>query len=389
MVKSEKKATKIIFIISLLIYSGLLFYLFYNQLLYGETGRFESDTFVHVRFAVEDHYFHSLCALFYVLFSFFPGSKILISIMLTAVTVLAIPATNRLIKVVLQKYSIELSKGYVYLISFVSNILSAFYLPFASRQHYIGYECANMWHNSTYLFMRLFAIYSLILFIKLYDSYKEKLTFKQWLSFSVVLMLTTGFKASFLTVFAPLMAVLLLVDLFKKTKFLKVFSFALTVLPSMAVMYLQSLILGGADSGNGYAISPFTALSLRGDHPKVTLILSVLFPLCVLFFCFSELKKNRIYFYSIVLWAVAFLEVFLLVETGERSLDGNFMWGYSIALFFVFIESIIVSVKRFLENRNKPIFVIEFIVSTLILLWHICSGVWYFSLLLTGVTYFV
>ena len=53
----------------------------------------------------------------------------------------------------------------------------------------------------------------------------------------------------------------------------------LSVIPSLAVMALQSMVLGG--EGNGFAIAPFKALSMRGDHPKVAVIVSVLFPLMV------------------------------------------------------------------------------------------------------------
>lgn len=391
MIKStaEKKYSRIIFDAVLLVYAALLFWLFYNQLQYGITGRFESDTYVHVRFAVEDHYYHSLAAFLYIFLSWFPIGDILIAAVLSITTVTAVILCRLLILRLISIYQCKMSDIWIYIISFAANILMAFYIKKVNSAHYIGYECANMWHNSTYIFMRTFALWTILVFLDLYGGYREKIEWKKWILFTVLLAVTTGFKASFLTVFAPLLAIILLYDLIRKVKFKFIFAMACTVLPSLAVMFAQSIVLSGG-SGNGYAISPFTALSLRGEHPKVSLVLSVVFPIAVLSTHIFDFYKDKIYFCTLIMWAVAFLEVFLLVETGERSLDGNFFWGYSIALFFLFLVSMIKAVRDFYENINKSRFTAYFVFTgeCLIALWHILSGISYFVILLTGVTYF-
>lgn len=380
------KRGSLIFGMLLLVYGALCFYLYYEQLLYPVTGRFESDTSVHVRFAVEEGYYHSLAAFIYVLLYRLPFRNAAIALVLSLATVASVYLTYRLID--------RLSKGkkiWAYTGAFFANFVMGFYVSFINKQHYIGYQNANMWHNSTYIFMKVFALLSIICFLDLEESYKEGINIKKLLCFTAYLTVATGFKASFLTVFAPVLAVKLLIDLIKGTKFKRVFAFALTVIPGILVMGLQSIVMSGQGGANGYVISPFTALSMRGDHPKVTLVLSVLFPLWVGLWHIKDFYKDKLYFGSLIMWAVAFLEVFLFLETGERALDSNFFWGYSIALFFVFMSSALKMCEdlAFALKNGRKIATIYGGIGMFMLVWHVFSGVWYFALLFTGVTYFV
>lgn len=388
--KERISVNRIWFVIALTGYFALLVYLYYNQLLYPVTGRFESDTAIHVQFAVKDGYYHSLAAFIYILLYKLPFSEALTAIVLALVTIGSIKATEVLIRKVLKEYGESLPDALVYIISIFANFLMAFYVKAANRQHYIGYESPNMWHNSTYTFMRLFAILAVIAYLDVIKSYKDKIAFREWLLLTLLLSVTTGFKASFLTAFAPALCIKLIVDLIRKTRFKNVFILGTTVIPSMLVMLLQSIVLGGGDGSNGYVIAPFKALMLRGEHPKATLVLSVLFPLVVFLTHIKDFYKDRLYLWTLIFTFVAFTEVFLLAETGERELDGNFMWGYFISLFFLFLVSMIKSVRDFYYKKalgSKLSYAI-FSVETAILLWHALTGFYYFGLLLTGVTYF-
>ncbi len=389
MESKNKNIGKIVFFIFLLIYTISLVFLYYNQLKYPITGRFESDTAVHVDFALNQHYYHSLAAFIYLFLSIFKFSDILIALVLAIATSITVFFTFKLLKAFNEHFKGEINDNILYVVSFFANFVMGFYIKAANKQHYIGYENANMWHNSTYVFMRLFAVLTIIAFLKLYLNYKDKIDVKDYLIYTLLLTVTTGFKASFLTVFAPMLAIILLVDLCKGTRFKRVFVMALSVVLPMGVMVLQSIVMSGSDNSNGYTISPFTALAMRGDHPKATLILSVLFPLIVLFTHVKDFYKDKLYFGTLIMWAVSFLEVFLLLETGERNLDSNFFWGYSIALFFVFLVSMYVAIKDYLKNKPKLSAKIILSLETVILLWHVISGVWYYVLLFSGVTYFV
>jgi hypothetical protein len=240
--------------------------------------------------------------------------------------------------------------------------------------------------------MRVCAVATLILFVDMYvqkPDTAEKLVF-----FSVMLAVTTAFKPSFATVFCPFMALLLLYDwIIKKEKYMRIFTRALTVVPSLLVIVIESKVFFGADTGNGYEIAPFVALSERGDHPKAALILSILFPLAVFIVHITDFYKDKIYCSSLVIWLMGFLLVFFLRETGSRSGDGNFLWGYSIALFVLFTASALkvlkdIKIHGFFKDKNI-IFDLYVIASIVLFSWHVISGIWYFILLLGGNTYFI
>lgn len=384
----KNKTYALLFAIACVIYGCLCFYLYYNQLGYYKTGLFESDTPVHVKMAVVDGFAYSLTAYVYIFCSWFPIQNVLIALFLSVTTALSVWYTKKLVDECCKISQRDMSDAVKYLISFASNFVMGFYIQKVNVQHYIGYQNANMWHNSTYICMRLLAVLVLIKYLKIYSG--SELKIKDWFIYALLLALSTGVKPSFLIVFAPVMALELIWDLKKGIKFGKVFYFACSVIPSLLVIVLQSLVLFGDDTGNGYALSPFTALAQRGDHPKITLILSILFPVIVFLIHIKDFYRDRLYTGSLLVWLFGFLEVFLFTETGTRGGDSNFMWGYSISLFILFLISIIKlygDIKASWKKNNLKMICAALGLVTF--LWHTISGIWYFVILFSGVTYFI
>ena len=240
--------------------------------------------------------------------------------------------------------------------------------------------------------MKLAAVFVLWYFLKLMNTYKNGLSVKQWFIFTVLVGISTGVKPSFLMVFAPVMAIMLLVDLIKGVKFSRVFLFGLTQVPSLLIILWQNVVLFGDDTGNGFMIKPFYTLAQRSDNPKIALVFSVLFPAVIGLVHIKDVWKDKLYLGSLLVWAVGFLEVFLFVESGSRSKDANFMWGYSIALFVLFVISL-VRWFRDLKDKNflakyKVVRGSYLAVTGLVFLYHVVSGIWFFGILLTGATYF-
>ena len=99
------------------------------------------------------------------------------------------------------------------------NLVMPFYLKWAGSYRYVSYQSGNLWHNSTYLCMRLLALGALLYYQGLSEDYREKLTGRQWLVFALLLVVCTGVKPSFLTVFAPALALKLLWDLCHGVRF--------------------------------------------------------------------------------------------------------------------------------------------------------------------------
>lgn len=375
-----------------IIYGFLLIYLFYNQTLYVEGGLFEADLPYHIKMAVEDHWYYSFTAYIYVFLYQFPIGNMLVAIFLSLVSVGSIFATVLLLREIDKQYKISLNGSQMLGLSMLLNVVMGFYIKWANTKHYIGYQSASIWHNSTYICMKLFAILVIVQFLRLMNKYKKGLSVKEWFVFTLLLLITTGIKPNFLMVFAPVMAIMLLIDLLKGTAFKRVFIFGASVLPSLGIILWQNVVLFGSDTGNGYAISPFYTLAMHSDNPKITLLLSVLFPGIVALFHIKDIWKDKLYIGSYMIWLFGFLEVFLFVETGNRAKDANFMWGYSISLFLVFVLSVIRLIRDY-KDKNflagcKALRVSYLTAAWACFIWHVISGIWFFAILLTGATFF-
>ena len=292
---SKESIGTLLLVILNLIYGGLLVYLHYNQTLFELGDPFESDLPFHIKMAVEDNWYYSFTAFVYVFLYKLPYANVLVGIFLAICEVATVFGTYLLLKELFKKYEIKLNNAWMMLGATTLNFVMAFYVKAVNARHYIGYQNASIWHNSTYISMKVAAVFVLWYFLRLIDSYKTKLTVKQWIIFTLLVALSTGIKPSFLMVFAPVMAIMLLIDWIKGTKFSKVFLFGLTVVPSLGIILWQNVVLFGADTGNGFVIRPFYTLAQRSDNPKIALLFSVLFP-CVVGFSISKMcgKINSI-----------------------------------------------------------------------------------------------
>lgn len=392
--KGKAYPDKIIFrvlLVLIAIYGCGSAYLHYQQLFFVEGGLFESDLPFHVSMAVDDHWFYSITAVLYQLFYLTPIGEILTAGFLAVVSVATILATYELLQ--------QLTAGKYYpsmmlFFAVLGNFIMPFFMRWAHGQRYIGYQSASIWHNSTYACMKLIGIWALYCFLKLKDKYKDGLSVKEWLVFAVLLILCNGVKPSFCFMFAPAMAVFLLVEwTVRKVPFKRVFMFGLAVVPSLCVILWQNMVLFGEDTGNGILIKPGYALDMRGDHPKVTFVLSIAFPLLILFLNFRELLRDNLYRFAWVMWLFGFLEVFLFTEAGNRAKDSNFFWGYSMAIFFVNL----VSMYKLLEMSKSEDGIYKYpvvrkgvtVAGTVCLAYQVWCGIYFFCQLLTGISYWM
>lgn len=392
----QKKAypERIIFrvlLVLIAIYGCGCAYLHYQQLFFVEGGLFESDLPFHVSMAVDDHWFYSFTAVLYQLFYLTPFGDILTALFLAVVAVVTILATYELLQ--------QLTGGRYYpsmmlFFAVLGNFVMPFFLKWAHGQRYIGYQSASIWHNSTYACMKLVGIWTFCYFLKLREKYREGLSVKEWLVFAGLLILCNGVKPSFCMMFAPAMAIFLLVEwLGRKVPFKRVFMFGLAVVPSLCVILWQNMVLFGEDTGNGILIKPGYALAMRGDHPKVTFVLSIAFPLFVLFFTLKDLVKDKNYRFVWLMWLFGFLEVFLFTEAGNRAKDSNFFWGYSMAIFFVNV----IAMCKLLEKTKCQDGIFKYSLirygfscgGAVCLAYQVWCGIYFFGQLLTGMTYWL
>lgn len=394
----SKLHTLVIFLAWLLciIFTFAAGYLYYFQsiqqipLIEAGSHYFESDLPYHIWMVVVDNWFYSVTGLFYKVFFMLPFSEIIVAIFLALLTGATVLVTYKMLQEQLKR---EISKGALLLLSLALNFVMAAHMDFAHTQWYIGYESGNLWHNSTYIVMRFFGLITLFFYFRIEKTYREKASIKEMLLFTLFLSLTTATKPSFAFVMLPVMAFFLLLDLIHKVPFKKVFVFALTVLPSLIIIVLQNTILFGDNTGNKIAFDPWYTLSLHAAHPKVTLVLSIAFPLFVVFFSIKELWTNKRYVFAWIMWGIGFLQILLLTETGERARDGNFLWGYAFCIFLVFIESSIVFVRQLCRKMKNGklawLHRIYLVLGSILFVYQLVCGVRFFLWMLQGITYWI
>jgi len=387
-------------------------WLYYKQTFHVEGELFESDLPYHISMAVEDNWFYSLTAVIYQLFYKTPFGNLLVAVFLAAVTIASIYATWILLKELTVGLYIDRNPAHngtcdenvtksvwgnenlLLLLAMGLNLVMPFFISSAHYQRYIGYQSPTIWHNSTYICMKLLGILALILYFRLWKCYDQKLNVRNFMGLALALMIANTIKPSFVMVFAPAMAVFLLFDLMiHKIRLGKIILFGLTVIPSLFVILWQNMVLFGEDTGNGIALDYGYTLTLHSLHPKATLLLSIAFPIFVLFLSFASLWKDRLYLFGWTMWGFGLLEVTFFNETGKRARDGNFLWGYSFCIFFLFLVSVLIWVKGLAEKKgilkNRVIWWLALAMGTGILGYHIYCGLVFFTRLLEGTSYWM
>ncbi len=390
----NNKVWQVLSFLVLAAYGVACFYLHYMQSIQPaeyENRYFQSDLPYHISMIIEDGWYYSFTAYVYqILYVLGGNSGVLIAVFLTGMSVGTVLLTKKLLALEDGAKEKELS---LTVQALMCNLVMAFFLPLAGKYRYVSYQNGNLWHNSTYLVMRLIGMATLLYYFRLEKTYGERISAKNWFILTALLAVGTGVKPSFLTVFAPALALKLLWDLFHRVRFRQIFLLGCTVLPSLGVMLWQNAVLFGQDTGNGFHLAPWYTFSLHADRPKAAVLCSLAFPLVVALFSLKKIFSDKQYFFAWMMAGIGFFEALLLAETGSRSRDGNFLWGYLFALFFLYVYSFRVFKEMLLTRREekdtKVVSWIPVAICGLVFLYQLYCGVYFFLRLLGGETYFM
>lgn len=405
MKENGKKNTldKVILIIAVLFLTGYSFHLIslhYNQTLYRETGLFESDLFLQIEMAL-DGWGYSITALIFRVLSLLPGKafNFAVALFLAACEI----GTVALTYVWMRKNDVETK------VAVLMTALAGFVMPFhisaVQPYRYIGYQSPSIWHNSTYIVMKVCAFATIWLYVTMSKKYKDELKTSQLIAFAILLALTTTVKSNFIVAFAPAALIFLIIDKILGVRFKTILLCAATVIPSIAIILFQNLVLFGEDTGNSIIIDPLYTVYLRAERPYFTMIMSAAFPVfvflvnvvCVFSDTYKDFKTkkgtltHRWFLFSWTMWFVSFVQLLLLRETGKRELDENFAWGYDFCLFIVLIVSIVYYLKNLSKDgiKNKTLKITYAVAGGAILAYQAFCGVVFFVKLCNGVTYFM
>ena len=408
--ESNGKNKDIVFIIVAVLVFGIYTiacgYLFFMQADAAHDLYFESDLLAHLQMA-EDGWGYSLTAVFYRIFYMLPGYHVLVACFLAFFAGGTMVATYFILReLVFSKWKIRGVKWSALGAAISTNIVMPCFIQAVHYQRYVGYQSPSVWHNSTYTVMKFFSLLTLYYYIRFFTEYKKKVVWKDWILFTVFLTLSTATKTSFLLVFGPVALVGLFFDFYRKVPIKRILLFASSILPSVAIVLFQEMVLFGEDTGNGIVIEFGYNVYLRADKPYFTMILSALFPVLIFLFniipvcrqTIKDLKHKSLpvhtaFFLAWSMWAVGAIQLLFLKETGTRIQDGNFSWGYDFCLFILFVVSIVYYMMNLRSTRFLkgiyPLRILYAAVLGAVLGYHMYCGFIFFIRLLNGVTYFM
>lgn len=265
------------------------------------------------------------------------------------------------------------------------------YLPGISFK-YLGVFTANPFHNATYMAARPFALLAFLWFARLMPAYEEeKVSIRDYLLFSLFLLLATMTKPSFTIVLVGAAGLLMLYRLIRSRgrNLLPTVRLGLCFLPTfLDLLYqFQGVFVPDEGAEGGIGLCFGEVWGYYCTNLPLAVCLAIGFPLLVLVLNWRELKQNSLYRFSWQIYLMGFAMAFLLYEKGFRKPDFNFSWGYMYGIFFCHMGALLVLLKATLGAEPKKSRLLLG-VQWLAYLCHLICGIFYFGTFLSGGMYY-
>jgi len=267
------------------------------------------------------------------------------------------------------------------------------YLP-GIKFKYLGVFTANPFQNATYMAARPFAVLAFLWYGKLLPVYEQGICgdrskYRDYILFSVFLLLATMTKPSFTIVLLGTAGLIMLFRLFRSgfRNFVPTVQLGLCFIPTFLDLLYQFrgvfVPQEGEEGGIGFCFGEVWGYYC--DNIPLAVGLAVGFPLLVLLLNYKELKKNTLYCFSWQIYLMGFAMAFLLYEKGFRKPDFNFSWGYMYGIFFCHMGALLVLLKSMAERTKKPLLIgLQWLAYG----WHLLCGLYYFWGFLQGYMYY-
>ena len=218
-------------------------------------------------------------------------------------------------------------------------------------KYYYGYIGLANYHNPTIILLRPLALFSFWMFV----NEIEGSTRANWgkILLSGLLVAFSGLiKPSYILCVLPVVFLIAAWRWWKHELLDMRFLFFGAFLPGFVILAAQGLMtyLLPSSGGSRVIIAPFLVENSYSEYLGVKLLLSTLFPLVVLVFNGRNFLKDQVVQIVTLGFLFALAQAYFVAESGDRLLDGNFLWGAQIVLFLVFA----VFCLRWLRNRFLP-----------------------------------
>ena len=263
-------------------------------------------------------------------------------------------------------------------------LFSAIFVPFFNYI-YLGQGSPNVWHNPTLFLVKPFAFISFFLFVYFLETKETQKSNSFILLLALLLLISVLMKPNFVIAFIPSVAIYILIKHAKKIKLY--WKSTLIFLPSVILLLMQFTDYSKLELRTSFGF--FVVWMYYSPNVPFSLLLALAFPLSVLFFRFKSFLNNNYLILSWIFIIISILQFGLLVEihkaSGGINYDGNWGWGYLIALHNLFIYN---SIEFFrwlkLVNMESKFERIKVTFTSILFSLHLSSGIYYFVKIITG-----
>ena len=248
-------------------------------------------------------------------------------------------------RLIMQILKVQVSS---FLIDFIS-LGSVIFMPvrswFTDYTFYAVHTGANPIHNPTILFVRPFAIWCIICFLRIFEgSDCGQIKLKDYFGFSVAALLSIFAKPSFAIVFFPAMGILCLYNWIKTKNHRFALSMILSIFPSVIALIWQMMYTKAHSSATEFFLvwGGFTGYGTLS-------ILKVTIAFIPAAFLLVKRTNHWAYLLAWVAFAIGWLQFFTLSNGGS----GDFAWGFMLAMQYLMVTSLALSVADASQRINK------------------------------------
>jgi hypothetical protein len=110
------------------------------------------------------------------------------------------------------------------------------------------------------------------------------------------------------------------------------------IAPMLASLAYQAVLiyLLPESEGAGIIIAPFQVESIYSGYLALKLLLSILFPLAVLYLVRRRIAADVELMTALLAFAISLIHLYFFAESGDRLTHANFRWGAQVTLFILF-----------------------------------------------------
>lgn len=246
--------------------------------------------------------------------------------------------------------------------------------PFRPQDIYLGQIAPNLWHNPTAVFAWPFAI---VLFLAALQFLQHRRR-RALIAVGILFLLNTIAKPNFVLAFGPVFSIACLYRFgFSRRSLAE----QMILAPTVFLLAGQALWMSHAHPGaeSTIVIAPLVAWRNYSRWIPLSILRSIAFPLAYIALRPDRLRDSGRLTLAWFTLGSALAWALLFAESGPRTRDFNFIWGAHLALYIVFVATI-------MDYLSSPARKMETFLWVLFGL-HLLSGALYFLKIGVGLGY--